>query len=108
MNQLLPIFIKVEKADCLVIGGGMIALQKIEQLLDCKAKIHVVAPEIDSKIEKLSVNINKKSYSIDDLSKVRLVIAATNDAKVNKTVYKDCMQKGIPVNIVDQPELCTF
>tara|TARA_B100000945_G_scaffold319836_1_gene328105 strand:+ start:124 stop:1515 length:1392 start_codon:yes stop_codon:yes gene_type:complete len=108
MNQLLPIFIKVEKADCLVIGGGMIALQKIEQLLDCKAKIHVVAPEIDSKIEKLSVNINKKSYSIDDLSKVRLVIAATNDVKVNKTIYKDCMQKGIPVNIVDQPELCTF
>ena len=46
MNNLLPIFIKLECQSCLVVGGGKIAYQKIQQLLESKASVTVIAQEI--------------------------------------------------------------
>ena len=46
MNNLLPVFMKLEESSCLVIGGGKIALQKIEQLIFSKAKVTVISPKI--------------------------------------------------------------
>ncbi len=46
MNNLLPVFMKLEEAPCLVVGGGKIALQKIHQLIDSKAMVTVVSPEM--------------------------------------------------------------
>ena len=57
MNNLLPIFIKVEKQPCLVVGGGKIAYQKIQQLLDSKALVTVIAPKIHESIQSISVKI---------------------------------------------------
>ena len=57
MNHLLPVFMKLKGKPCLVVGGGKIALQKINQLLNCKAKIIVIAPEINECIKSLDMNI---------------------------------------------------
>ena len=62
MNTLLPIFLKVENMHCLVVGGGNIALQKIQQLLDCKADVTVIAPDILPEIISLPVHVLKKKY----------------------------------------------
>ena len=108
MNNLLPVFMKLEDSSCLVVGGGKIALQKIEQLICSKAKITVIAPEICKSIKRLPVNSLNRKYIIGDMDQAKLVIAATDDNKVNKKIYEDANKRGIPVNVVDQPELCSF
>ena len=57
MNKLLPIFVKVENQSCLVVGGGKIAIQKINQLLECRADITVISPEILQSINLLPVKL---------------------------------------------------
>ena len=57
MNDLLPIFMKLNSQSCLVVGGGKIALQKIQQLLDANAKITVISPEIIDELISLPINI---------------------------------------------------
>ena len=51
---------------------------------------------------------NKNKYKSIDINQKLIVIAATNDQKVNRKVYKDANKKDIPVNVVDQPDLCSF
>ena len=108
MNSLLPIFMKLENQPCLVVGGGKIAHQKIRQLLESKANVTVKALDISEKIQSLSVTIQKSAYRKNDVKGYKLVIAATNDENINRKVYEDSQKNGIPVNVVDQPELCTF
>ena len=108
MNNLLPIFMKLEHCDCIVVGGGRIALQKIQQLLDSRAKVTVIAPDIISDIQSLQVKLVYRKYKSSDVGQSKIVIAATNDEKVNRLIYNDASHKGIPVNVVDQPELCSF
>ena len=108
MNKLLPIFMKLENQPCLVVGGGKIALQKIKQLLESKANITVVAPEVISEIQSLSISIKYSNYSGNEVSNYKLVIAATDQESTNRQVYKDFRKLGIPVNVVDRPELCSF
>ena len=93
---------------CLVVGGGNIALQKIQQLLACKAEVTVIAPDILPEIISLPVNIHKKKYNYTDIQDSKVIIAATNSSKVNVSIYQDANKKGIPINVVDIPELCSF
>ena len=108
MNNLLPIFMKIEENNCIVVGGGNIALQKIEQLICSRAKVTVIAPEISKSIKALPVNSINRKYQTRDIEKSHLIIAATNDNKVNHKIYSDANKRGIPVNVVDQPDLCSF
>lgn len=108
MNTLLPIFIKLENEPCLVVGGGKIAQQKIKQLLDSKADITVQSLDISDDIRPLPITIQKIAYQENDVKGYKLVIAATDNENVNRQVYVDCQKNDIPVNVVDQPELCTF
>ena len=108
MNNLLPIFMKLEELPCLVVGGGKIALQKIHQLIDSNAMVTVISPNISESIHSLPVTVVNRSYQPKDLDGVRLVIAATDNKRVNRQVYLDTLKNSVPVNVVDQPELCTF
>ena len=108
MNRLLPIFMKLENQPCIVVGGGKIAYQKIKQLLEGEAEITVKSPAISEEIRSLPVTIQKTAYQKNDVDGYKLVIAATDDVNVNRQVYEDAQQYGIPVNVVDQPELCSF
>ena len=108
-NKLLPIFLKIRNRPCLVVGGGKIAYQKIRQLIQSEADITVLSDEcIDEIIMFKNINWIKSKYNKRYLSGYRLVISATSDNEVNKAVYHDAENIGIPVNIVDQPELCSY
>ena len=50
----------------------------------------------------------KSRYSRNYLVGAVLAIAATNNPKVNKQIYKDCQELEILCNVVDRPELCDF
>jgi len=99
---------KLDGHPCLVVGGGGIAYQKIQQLIDSKAHVTVIAPKIHTFIQSLPVEIKKRDYKNDDVAKYQLIIAATDYKQVNRQIYHDANKRGIPVNVVDDPELCSF
>ena len=108
MSDLLPIFMKLNNEPCLVVGGGKIAFQKIMQLLDAKAQITVVSPKIMDDLISLPINIYNRNYMSSDIVGKKVVIAATDDKIINELVFEDANKHGVPVNVVDQPDLCSF
>jgi siroheme synthase-like protein len=103
-----PIMLELMDVPVLVVGGGRIALRKIEGLLTAGANVTVVAPSVDDGIRELAVRIVDREYEIGDLEGMRLVITATADAGVNATVAGDATAHGIWVNSADDPSNCTF
>ena len=96
----------------LLVGAGEIARQKLSNLLDCQAKVHVVAPEAHSDIQALArdgkIQWSARSYKKADTQGASLVIAATDNRVLQKKIVKDAHARGIWVNIVDVPALCDF
>ncbi|MBN2528442.1 MAG: uroporphyrinogen-III C-methyltransferase [Deltaproteobacteria bacterium] len=110
--QTIPVSLNVTHNNrALVVGGGHIALQKIEWLLKFNMAVNVVATDVREEIDALAkagtIRLQRKPY--DGLDEgLALVIAATNDESVNRAVFRDARAKSIPVNVVDVPEMCTF
>jgi len=110
--DFLPIFMNVKGENCLVIGGGKIASRKVFMLLRAGASVSVVSPEFcqDLTIRKDEGEITHldRIFEDADLNGKKIVIAATNNEKVNSHVSQLAKAKGIPVNVVDAPNLCSF
>jgi len=109
---LLPIFLRLERRPCLVVGAGTVALAKIESLRAAGAVITVVAPEAIPAVRELahhdSVTWHQRVFAPADLNSVFLVIAATNAPDVNHTVYEEALRRNILCNAVDDPPNCDF
>ncbi len=107
-----PVFLNLENKLCVIIGGGQVAERKIEGLLNSKARIKVIAPQVTSKIEKWyeegKIEWKKRNYQKGDLKGAWLVITATNNPEVQKEVAQEAEERQIFCNVVDQPSLCTF
>ncbi|MCP3690096.1 MAG: uroporphyrinogen-III C-methyltransferase [Gammaproteobacteria bacterium] len=107
--NFLPVFLNIKNQPCLVVGAGNIAARKIELLLKAGASVKVVALEISEAVRQLtSVQCERRSFEDADLDNVVLVIAATDDQALNTRVSMLARLKGIPVNVVDNPGLCSF
>ena len=108
----LPIFINVRQNSCLVIGGGDIALRKINLLIKAQAKVDCLSPLFCEGITNLSqngdVNLIQKSFESDDIKDYAIIIASTDDSSVNALISKSAKKARIPVNVVDSPELSSF
>ncbi|MFT8314526.1 MAG: bifunctional precorrin-2 dehydrogenase/sirohydrochlorin ferrochelatase [Clostridium sp.] len=112
MNEYYPIMLNVKGKKCGVIGGGKVAYRKITTLLECGAEVLVISREIIQDI-KMLVNENKVIYLEDNydfkyISDSYLVYAATNEKDINEKIYKQCNEKNILVNVVDEPDICNF
>lgn len=109
--EFLPLFTDLKLRRCLVVGGGAVALRKARLLQRAGARITVVAPQIDTELAALATQSGgewvKDSYQLALLDDIFLVIAATDDRPLNQQVSEDCHQRNIPVNVVDDPELCS-
>jgi precorrin-2 dehydrogenase / sirohydrochlorin ferrochelatase len=103
-----PIMLDLTEVPVLVVGGGRIALRKIEGLLRAHAEVSVVAPRVIADVHDLPVSVEVRSYEPTDLDHVRLVITATDDPAVNAAVAADATARGIWVNSADDPSNCTF
>ena len=108
----LPIFLNIKGQRCLVVGGGVIATRKINQLLRAGAEVTVVASKLCDEVQSLCNNQKIKYVAADfssiHLDEMSLVIAATNDQSINHKVSELAKSRNLPVNVVDNPELCTF
>jgi uroporphyrin-III C-methyltransferase/precorrin-2 dehydrogenase/sirohydrochlorin ferrochelatase len=111
MDQL-PIFIRLQGRRCVVIGGGEVAARKINLLLKAGADVHVAAPALCPTVAEQhsagQLSWLNAPFHPEQLSGATLVIAATDDNSVNRQVSQAAQALNIPVNVVDQPELCTF
>lgn len=105
----LPIFLTVKSKLCLVVGGGDVAKRKAGVLLEAGAKVRVVAPQIDAELAgQPGVESIVARFELKHLEDVTLIIAATNDRDVNKQISELAQARNIPVNVVDDPVLCSF
>lgn len=110
--NFLPIFLNVRDRNCLVVGGGHTATRKVELLLHAHAKVHVVAPHLTTTLThwlaENRITHRGGEFMPTDLPSHHLVIAATNDKTVNTHISVSAQALAIPVNVVDQPQLCSF
>jgi len=105
----LPVFQKITGRLCLVVGGGDVGKRKAGVLLEAGAKVRVVAPEIDSELAAMpGVEPVVARFEEKHLDGATLIIAATNDRSVNKRVSELAQARNIPINVVDDPELCSI
>lgn len=97
---------------CLVVGGGRVAERKVKSLLECNAKVTVVSPEATDILKELAqagkIGYEAREYCEDDLEQVFVAISATDSQELNRKVAQDCFARNIPINVVDDPEYCSF
>jgi len=107
-----PVNLNVEGRPVLVVGGGAVASRKVLGLLEAGAEVTVVAPAFEPALEKLEarghISLRRRSFDGDDLDGVFLAFAATDEKSVNESVSSGAARRGIPVNVADRPQLCTF
>lgn len=110
--DFLPIFFNIRNKDCLIVGGGEVAARKAMLLLQAGAQVTVVAPELDRALDDYvtrgAIRHYPECFKPGHLHQQVLVIAATGDHATNRLVSQIAQQQRIPVNVVDDPDLCTF
>jgi precorrin-2 dehydrogenase/sirohydrochlorin ferrochelatase len=112
MSRFYPILVDLQGKKALVVGGGKVAQRKIETLLEHGASVQVVARKLTAKVEDLrsgkEIEFLGGEFSEAFLEGAFLVIAATDDATLNRKVSQAAQQRGLLVNAVDQPADCNF
>jgi siroheme synthase-like protein len=114
-NNLFPVFLKLENLSLLIIGGGNVALEKLNAVLNNSPNtpIRLVAINISDLIKqtaqrKDNIELIERPYMADDLDNADIVISAVDDIEVSRQIKKDAVQKGKLVNAADKPDLCDF
>ena len=112
MTHCYQVSLLLEGCSCLVVGGGTVAERKIDSLLRSGGVVRVVAREAIARVRELAtvgaVELALRAYVPSDLDGAFLVIAATADRELNAAISADCGHRGVLVNVVDQPALCSF
>lgn len=105
-----PLFVNLRGQRALVVGGGKVALRKVQKLRPYGPAICLVAPQICDELMKMDgLNLRPRAFQVSDLRpRPALVIAATDDFEVNREIAALCKKRHIPVNVVDDPENCSF
>jgi precorrin-2 dehydrogenase / sirohydrochlorin ferrochelatase len=108
-----PMFVDIEGRRCLVVGGGPVATEKVEKLIDHGASVRLVAPETTPELAAMIASgavaeHRQGAYRPGDLDGCFLVIAATNLDAINRMVWQDAEARGLLCNVVDVPPLCNF
>jgi len=109
---MYPVMLDVKGRACLVVGGGGVALRKVEGLLAEGGNVTVVSPEVSDPLKKLAdrgeICVIQRPYRTGEVAEYALGFATTNDKKINTQVYEDALAARVWVNVADVPELCTF
>lgn len=109
---MYPVMLDVRDRFCLVVGGGGIALRKVQGLLNEQARVTVIASEPHEALVSMAdagkLRLIARKYQVGDVAGYALAFAATNDRQTNERVFSDAEAAGIWVNVADVPDLCTF
>ncbi len=107
-----PILLNIQGKKCLVVGGGNVALRKVQALLEQDANVEIVSPNFCPELNKLAkegtVRTINRDYKPEDLKETFIAIAATDDVKTNERLAAQARRLGILVNVVDDPNNSDF
>jgi len=110
--KFLPVFFDIKGQPCTVIGGGDVAARKVAMLLHSGGKVTVVAPQLCAALkgqaDKGVITYVQARFAAEHLNHAVIVIAATDDRAVNQHVSEIARAQRLPVNVVDDPEFCSF
>jgi precorrin-2 dehydrogenase/sirohydrochlorin ferrochelatase len=105
MGRYYPVMLDLAGADCLVVGGGRVAERKVESLVEVGAHVTVVAPRVTDALAGLAksgrIQHIRWAYAAGEVSAYRMVICATDDARLNAEVAGEARRSGLLVNVVD-------
>lgn len=87
----------------MVVGGGAVANRKARKLLQARAKVAVISPEIAPDLESVAVEVHRRPYREGDLEGASLAFAATDVREVNASVAREARERGVFVNVADEP-----
>lgn len=107
-----PVFLHIRDFNCLVVGGGAVALRKVKGLLSAGALPQIIAPEVNAELL-LLIEMNnliwiKRKFERDDTHGFQLIIAATNDKETNAAIRHEASAAHLLVNDVTDPEGSNF
>lgn len=105
LKTYYPLMLDLTNRRCLVVGGGKVALRKVEALLDCGAQVTVISPELGEELQAYAssgrINHVARVFRPGDAVGYFLAISATDDVCVNKQVAQESSASGVLVNITD-------
>ncbi len=108
----LPIFIDVSDRTCIVIGGGEIAERKTRSLIEAGANVVVISPEVTAGMAAMNdagdLQHVARRYQPGDLADAWLAFDATGDDATTLAIVAEARERGVPINVADEPERCTF
>lgn len=113
-NTLFPVFLKLEKLNLLIVGGGNVGEEKLSAVLNNspEAKVKLVAteifPPVRDLLERNNITFLEKPFTEDDLDGVDLAIVAINDKEISAQIHALCKARGVLTNVADKPALCDF
>lgn len=107
-----PVFLDLTGRKAVVVGGGAVALRKIETLLEYGAVVCVISkellPELQRRVDRGEITLISDEFEESRIEDAFLIIIATDDRDLNKRVSEAAKRRNILVNTVDQPEECSF
>jgi precorrin-2 dehydrogenase/sirohydrochlorin ferrochelatase len=111
-EPLYPVNLRLQGVRCLVVGGGPVALGKVRGLLEARADVTVVAPDVVDQLaalgEQKAITIQKRPYESREVAAYRLAVTATGDPAVDGAVFEDAEAAGVWLNAADDPAHCSF
>lgn len=112
VSHYYPIYVELQNKPVLVVGGGKVAYRKVKTLVEHGAIVRIVSPKLDPELKELVDDVHcfwkEKEYSSDDLQDEVLVFSCTEIEDVNKTVARNAMEAFRLINVVDDPDKCSF
>lgn len=112
MTRYYPLLMLLRDRLCVVVGGGEVAARKVAALLDCEARVRAIAPAFGPQLVERGkqgrVQLVQRPYRIGDLEGATLAFAATDDPGTNAAVWREATDRGLPINVADDPQHCTF
>lgn len=115
MNELFPIYVKLQQIRTLLVGAGNVGLEKLQAILanSPQARVNVVAAEVSTEVralvkEKENIEVSERTFEDSDIKNIDLIILATNNAVLNAHIRQLASQHHILLNVADKPSLCDF
>ncbi|RWM05497.1 NAD(P)-dependent oxidoreductase, partial [Mesorhizobium sp.] len=107
-----PVFVRVDGEAVAIVGNGEEALAKARLLAQSSAALRVIADDADAELLAFVSSVDAvhvdAAYDVAHLEGAAMVFAASGDEALDRRVAGDARRLGIPVNVVDRPELCDF
>jgi siroheme synthase-like protein len=112
MTSYYPLFVNITGRNCIVVGGGDVAERKVNSLLEHGASVTVISSQINDGLAHLAkegkIEVSARDYQYGDLQSAFIAVAATDETDINHNVASEGNQRGILINVVDDPEHSDF